>query len=117
MKKFFKLLVIFVLIILVGYNIWANMGRTKEGTTGNIPKTDFNYVEFGADSGKGNIIGIQPFLTPDNYSTASNFKASFQTYFEHLKQQNKLTSKSVIVLPEYIGTWLVAANEKENIYK
>jgi len=117
MKKFFKLLAIFVLIILAAYNIWANMGRTKEGRAGNIPKTDFNYVEFGTDSGKGNIIGIQPFLTPDNYSTASNFKASFQVYFEYLKKQNKLTGKSVIVLPEYIGTWLVAAGEKENIYK
>jgi hypothetical protein len=117
MKKFFKLLLISVLIILVAYNIWANMGRAKNERTGNVSKTGFTYIEIGADSGKGNIIGIQPFLIPDNYSTASNFKASFQSYFEQLKQQNKLNSKSVIVLPEYIGTWLVAANEKENIYK
>ncbi len=121
MKKFFKLLLLLIVIILATYNIWAEMGRAKEPKTKAIIATDskarINYVEFGIDSGKGNIIGIQPFLTVYNYSGAANFISSLRVYFEQLKKENKLTAKSIVVLPEYIGTWLVAANEKQSIYQ
>ena len=119
MRKFLLFSGALILAVLVIYNIWAEMGRAKEQASAVTPvsKTGFNYTEFGADSGKGNVIGMQPLLTPANYSTAANFKNTLFLYFDQLKKQNKLTAKSVVVLPEYIGTWLVAANEKENIYQ
>ncbi len=119
MRKFLLFSGTLILAVLVIYNIWAEMGRAKEEVSIVTPvsKNDFNYTEFGADSGKGNVIGMQPLLTPVNYSTAANFKNALYIYFDQLKKQNKLTTKSVVVLPEYIGTWLVAANEKENIYQ
>lgn len=121
MKTFFIFSGVFVLVLLTAYNIWAEMDRVSEQTTasGIVPlyTKGLSYAEFGADSGKGNIIGMQPFLTPANYASASNFKSILRVYFETLKKEQKLNSKSVIVLPEYIGTWLVAANEKREIYK
>jgi predicted amidohydrolase len=117
MRTFIIFSGVFVLVLFTGYNIWAEMDRVKEKTTVSpFYKKGLSYTEFGADSGKGNVIGIQPYLTPDNYATASNFKNILRVYFEALKEENKLTPQSVVVLPEYIGTWLVAANEKENIY-
>jgi hypothetical protein len=117
MKKLFQLLLIFVVVVLAAYNIWAAMGRAAEQPVSKLIAAKFTYVSFGADSGKGNIIGIQPYLTAANYSTAANFKASVSVYFEQLKKGKHLTPKSIVVLPEYIGTWLVAVNEKEALYQ
>jgi hypothetical protein len=121
MKKFFIRIAIIIAVLLSAYFIWSFTGRAKEKETGwsKLPefKARFEYVEAGIDSGKGNIIGIQPYLTATSYSTAFNFEVSLRFYFEQLKRENKLNDKSIVVLPEYIGTWLVAANEKETIYK
>ncbi|MEJ8816624.1 carbon-nitrogen hydrolase family protein [Lacibacter sp. H407] len=121
MKKFFIRITIIIAVVLTSYFIWSYTGRAKEKETGwsKMPelKPRFEFIEAGVDSGKGNIIGIQPYLTEVNYSTAFNFETSLRFYFEQLKRENKLTDKSIVVLPEYIGTWLVAANEKEKVYK
>lgn len=121
MKKFFLRIAIMLTILISAYFIWSFTGRAKEKETGwsKLPefKARFEYIEAGIDSNKGNIIGIQPYLTATSYSTAFNFEVSLRFYFEQLKRENKLTDKSIVVLPEYIGTWLVAANEKETIYK
>jgi hypothetical protein len=121
MKKFFIRIAIIIAVVLSAYFVWSFTGRAKEKESGwsKLPefKARFEYVEAGPDSGKGNIIGIQPYLTATSYSTAFNFEVSLRFYFEQLKRENKLNDKSIVVLPEYIGTWLVAANEKETIYK
>ena len=86
MKKWFLRIGIFLAVVLVVYNIWAMMNRAKEKGTGwsKLPefKTRFDYIEDGIDSGKGNVIGIQPYLTALNYSTAFNFEISLRFYFE-----------------------------------
>ena len=121
MKKFFIRISILLAVLLAGYFIWSLTGRATEKESGwsKNPefKVRFEYIEQGADSGKGNLIGIQPYLTAVNYSTAYNFETSLRFYFEQLKREGKLNSKSVVVLPEDIGTWLVLANEKESVYK
>lgn len=121
MKKFFIRISILLAVLLTGYFIWSLTGRATEKESGwsKNPefKVRFEYVEQGADSGKGNLIGIQPYLTAVNYSTAYNFETSLRFYFEQLKREGKLNSKTVVVLPEHIGTWLVLANEKESVYK
>lgn len=121
MKKWLLRIGIFLAVVLIVYYLWSMMGRAKEQVTGwsKLPefKTRFEYIETGADSGRGSITVIQPYLTALNYSTAFNFEISLRFYFEQLKREHKLTAKSVVVLPEYIGTWLVAADEKEKIYQ
>nr|WP_294908692.1 hypothetical protein [uncultured Lacibacter sp.] len=121
MKKFFIRTSILLAILFTGYFIWSLTGRATEKESGwsKNPefKVRFEYIEQGADSGKGNIIGIQPYLTAVNYSTAYNLETSLRFYFEQLKREGKLNSKSVVVLPQHIGTWLFAANEKEKVYK
>ena len=121
MKKFFIRITILLAVLLTGYFIWSLTGRATEKESGWRTNPDFKvrfeYTEQGADSGKGNLIGIQPYLTAVNYSTAYNFETSLRFYFEQLKREGKLNSKTVVVLPEHIGTWLVLANEKESVYK
>ncbi|RXK58545.1 hypothetical protein ESA94_18100 [Lacibacter luteus] len=121
MKKIFIRITILLAVLLAGYFIWSLTGRATEKESGWSKNPEFKarfaYVEYGADSSKGNLIGIQPYLTAVNYSTAYNLETSLRFYFEQLKREGKLNSKSVVVLPEHIGTWLVLANEKESVYK
>lgn len=121
MKKFFLRIGILLAVLFAGYFIWSLTGRATEKESGwsKNPefKVRFEYSEQGADSGKGNLIGIQPYLTAVNYSTAYNFETSLRFYFEQLKREGKLNSQSIVVLPEHIGTWLVLANEKQSVYK
>jgi hypothetical protein len=121
MKKFFLRIIILISIVFTGYFIWSYTGRAAEKEFGwsQWPefKTRFNYLEAGIDSGKGSIIAVQPYLTAFNYSTAYNFELSLRFYFEQLKREDKLSDKSIVLLPQHIGTWLVIANEKEKIYK
>ncbi|MDN3659196.1 nitrilase-related carbon-nitrogen hydrolase [Ferruginibacter paludis] len=121
MKTFIVFSGVFVLVLLTAYNIWAEMDRVKERTstadTYSFYKNGLAYTEIGSDYGKGNIIGMQPYLSTYDYSTASNFKSCLRKYFEALKKEHKITPRSIVVLPEYIGTWLVTANEKSEIYR
>lgn len=121
MKNFFIRITILLAVLFTGYFVWSLTGRASEKESGwsKAPefKARFAYTEYGTDSGKGNLIAIQPYLTAVNYSTAYNLETSLRFYFEQLKRENKLNSKSVVVLPEHIGTWLVLANEKEKLYK
>lgn len=121
MKRIFLRILLLISIVFAGYFIWSYTGRAAEKEFGWTQwpefKTRFTYVEAGIDSGKGSIIGIQPYLTAFNYSTAYNFELSLRFYFEQLKREQKLTDKSIVLLPQHIGTWLLIANEKEKIYK
>lgn len=121
MKNFFIRITILLAVLFTGYFVWSLTGRASEKESGwsKAPefKARFAYTEYGTDSGKGNLIAIQPYLTAVNYSTVYNLETSLRFYFEQLKRENKLNNNSVVVLPEHIGTWLVLANEKEKVYK
>lgn len=69
-----------------------------------------------SDSATGNIIGIQPYLRNTDYANEASFYQVLQAYVEKAKTAGMLSSKTILVFPEYIGSWLVAANEKRSIY-
>ena len=69
---------------------------------------------FGQDQGRGNLIGIQPFMEIPDYRSAEAFHQKLDSYFSEAKTRGWLNSKSVVVLPEYVATWLVAAEEKRD---
>jgi hypothetical protein len=120
MKRFLTRLSIFLAIVLVIYNLWSELGRAEEKKTGcnktPVMKTRFPEITIGADSGKGNIIGIQPYFTPQAYATALNFKITLTLYLQQLQKEKLLSPKTILVFPEYTGSWLVAVNEKQDIY-
>ncbi|MFM0874850.1 hypothetical protein QU886_28205, partial [Klebsiella pneumoniae] len=37
-------------------------------------------------------------------------------YLDHAREQGMLNERTVVVLPEHIGTWLLAVGEKEELY-
>ncbi len=75
------------------------------------------YTEsYGANEDRGNLLSIQPYMLPGDYASKQRFQAKLEGYFQEAKQKGWLQSKTVVVLPEYLGTWLVAADEKKWVY-
>jgi len=62
-------------------------------------------------------VAIQPFMVVDDYSSQERFAAKLDAYFQAAKGQGWFCSKTVVVLPEYLGSWLVAQGEKRQVYE
>ena len=71
---------------------------------------------FGANAGKGNLLGVQPWMVPQDYANAATLTAKFSSYLQAARDQGWLSDKTVAVFPEYTGTWLIAAGEKNSVY-
>ncbi len=101
-------------MILVFYGIWSYTDRsTREQTT---PDSKLKRVEsFGKDLKKGNLLGIQPWMDPIDYSNEINFSKKIQSYLEEANKKGYINSKTIVVFPEYLGTWLVIAGEKTSV--
>jgi len=107
----------FVLTILVsGYAFWSNHDRAS-GTEGIYPRYVIGDLEeFGKNNGKGNVIALSPYLHTYDFSSQEAFYNMLQYYFSFARRRKLLDDSTVVVLPEYIGTWLVVANEKRSVY-
>ncbi len=110
---------IITLIVFIGiYNIWVVMG---------VPPTDDMLIKIevdsstiqaiGKDSGRGNILCIQPYMTAINYANEPSFRESVRPYLVAASSLKMLNPKTLVVLPENIGNFLVAYEEKESLYK
>lgn len=114
MKKGLLTVLLLLTVALAAYLVWAGSGRDLP-----LPASDGGfqgYAEIGQDSGRGNLVGIQPYLLPVDYSSEAAFFNKLNAYFAGAKRRGVLNPKSIVVLPEYTGTWLVAMGEKRSVY-
>lgn len=117
MKILIRIIILLVIVFSV-YSIWVLIGvpkRTVILATTTISKNA--NINIGSDLGKGNILGIQPYLTAINYANIPTFKESIRAYLVEAKNNNLLNSKTVVLLPEHIGSFLFAYEEKESVYQ
>jgi predicted amidohydrolase len=73
------------------------------------------FFEVGVDTGRGNLLGLQPWLTAADYSSEQALGSRIDAWFAEAAAKGWLRERTVVVLPEYTGTWLVAANEGEKV--
>jgi predicted amidohydrolase len=111
-----KTLFIIAAVVAV-YYYWATADRTAEDKISVVQMPEIALVQQGINSGKGNLAGIQPYLTAQDYGTESQLFSLLDTYMEALQQAGGINAKTVVVFPEYIGTWLVAMHEKRALYE
>lgn len=115
MKNGLKITALLLISLLGVYLIWASLSR---GTSQTVSfKIDISE-SFGKYSDKGNVLGIQPFMQPADYASEENFRSKIKFYLMAAQKKGFLIeNKTVVVFPEYLGTFLVAANEKGSIYE
>lgn len=81
-----------------------------------LPLGDVTMQSWGTNSGHGNIIGIEPVMVPGDYSAAAKFEAKLDQYFSRAQSQGWINSGTTILLPEHIGTWLMAVDQGSRAY-
>ena len=116
--KILSRVIILLILVFCTYSIWVLVGVPKRASilaTTNVSKEA--NINIGSDSGKGNILGIQPYLTAINYSNIPTFKQSIRAYLVEARKNNLINAKTVVVLPEHIGSFLFAYEEKQSVYK
>jgi predicted amidohydrolase len=74
-------------------------------------------LSIGADTGRGNLVGIQPWMTPGDYSDGARLHAKLDAYLAAAREHGFLGPKTVVIFPEYLGAWLVVAHEKTGVYR
>ncbi len=76
-----------------------------------------DLVELGADAGRGNLLGIQPYMLTSDYVAEEAFGDKLDGYLEAARQQGWLNPRTVAVFPEDLGSWLVILDEKAGVHQ
>jgi predicted amidohydrolase len=74
-------------------------------------------VNEGVPADRGNLLGIQPELFPADYQSLERLHLKLAAYLQNARDQGLITAKTVVVLPEHIGTWLMLTGEKNEVYQ
>ncbi|MBT9485313.1 carbon-nitrogen hydrolase family protein [Sediminibacterium sp.] len=116
-----KFLVRFVgisMIIVALYNLWVVIDVPPTYKVLATSAVEANsIVSAGVDSGKGNLLGIQPALQPIHYANKVTLRDNLRSYMQAARARGLITPKTIVVFPEYIGSWLVAMEQKSNVYE
>lgn len=56
-------------------------------------------------------------MISSDYSSETSFREKLEFYFRKAAEKGWLGPKTVVVLPEYLGTWLAVADEKGSVYR
>lgn len=74
-------------------------------------------VDEGTPGDRGNLLGIQPELFPTDYQSSERLRRKLAAYLQQAQDQGLLNDKTVVVLPEHVGTWLMISGEKDELYQ
>lgn len=101
-------------LLFIMYLVWANTGIGSKAPQ----KFQLDITEtYGDSASAANVVGVQAFMEPIDYASEENFSKKIGFYLAEAKKRSWLIpNKTIVVFPEYIGTWLVTLNEKESIY-
>lgn len=76
-----------------------------------------NLHQLGSDRGRGNLLGIEPYMVPQDYASKELFFDKLNGYLLAAQREKWLNDKTIVLFPEYVGTWLVLAGENEKIFQ
>ncbi|HAA39799.1 MAG TPA: carbon-nitrogen hydrolase family protein, partial [Pseudomonas sp.] len=74
-------------------------------------------VNEGLPADRGNLLGIQPELFPADYQSLERLHLKLAAYLQKARDQGLINEKTIVVLPEHIGTWLMLTGEKNEVYQ
>ncbi|MBK5542372.1 carbon-nitrogen hydrolase family protein [Pseudomonas sp. TH05] len=99
---------------LTSYAIW-----TRERPVGHyLSDLRINLaVDQGQPADHGNLLGIQPELFPTDYQSPERLHRKLAAYLQQARDKGLLNEKTIVVLPEHVGTWLMVSGEKNELYQ
>ncbi|CZT30096.1 carbon-nitrogen hydrolase family protein [Pseudomonas cerasi] len=115
MRKFFAIcLVLLSIASLVSYAIWT--GQRPAGHYLSDLRIRLAINE-GQPGERGNLLGIEPELFPTDYQNIERLHRKLAAYLQQARENGLINPRTVVVLPEHIGTWLFASGEKDQLYQ
>jgi hypothetical protein len=69
----------------------------------------------GQPGSAGNLLGIETRLMPADYQSRERLQLKFATYLDQARDSGLLSARTVVVLPEHVGTGLFALGEKPEV--
>lgn len=109
-----RILISSALLIIFIWLIWSFSGRSyplKE------PELYLDLVEEinPSDTFNRNIVGIQPYMEASDYLDQETFYRKLELYLHESRKSGLIRPNTIVLLPEYLGTWLVLSGEKHNL--
>ncbi|WP_271411729.1 hydrolase [Pseudomonas sp. Q1-7] len=73
--------------------------------------------DVGTASANGNLLAIRPALYPSDYRDPDLLRMKLAAALDQARAQGLLNEKTVVALPDHIGTWLLLQDEKHDLYQ
>lgn len=98
-------------IIVIVWIIWASSGRHYPKPH---PETALEVVETVVidSSCTKNVVAVQPYMNPEDYRSEVHFYEKLNAYFSEASKAGFFRENTIVLLPEYVGAWLVISGEK-----
>lgn len=105
--------IILLFVLAVRWSSWLAGDAKVRSKTPTVESIE----RIGTNAGRGNLLGIQPWMEPGDYQNSGTFRDKLKVYLQTAKDSGLIVAqKTVVILPEYLGTWLVAINEPNRVY-
>ncbi|GFZ68272.1 carbon-nitrogen hydrolase [Pseudomonas amygdali pv. eriobotryae] len=115
MRKLFAICLILLSIAsLVSYAVWTGQRPAGHYLSDLRIRLAINEGEPGE---RGNMLGIEPELFPTDYQNTDRLHRKLTAYLQQARDYGLINHRTVVVLPEHIGTWLFASGEKDELYQ
>jgi hypothetical protein len=115
MRKFFLTLLILALLgLAAAYGYWAALRPNGHYLS------DLRIqlaLDQGTPSERGNLLGVQPELFPGDYQDPARLRRKLEAYLQQARALGLLNPKTIVILPEHVGTWLWIKGEKDEVYQ
>jgi len=111
-----RILLILFAVPIVIYVLWRCLGVYDHATEPAIKEARIESL--GIDSlAEIAIVGIQPYMEASDFRSASAFLAALDSYFQQAQAAGLFKKEALVLLPEYIGTWLVVSEQRREVFK
>lgn len=111
-----KLIALAALIGAAFYLFWPGLPVGNRNACNALSCDALVVEEIGADSGAGNVVGIEPFMHSLDYATPARFQARLEELFQNANERGWFNGKTIVLLPEHLGTWLMAVDQGSRVY-
>ncbi|WP_054061328.1 MULTISPECIES: nitrilase-related carbon-nitrogen hydrolase [Pseudomonas] len=115
MRKFFVgTLLVALIAALTSYGLWTRQRSSGHYLSDLRIRLTLNQ---GVPGEHGNLLGIQPELFPSDYQSLPRLHRKLAAYLQQARSLGLLNARTVVVLPEHVGTWLVLRGEKDDLFQ
>jgi len=103
-----------LLLLLATWLWWSYGGRKYPAPPPVAPPTVMQSLQYDTTCPR-NVVAIQPWMEPEDYLSEEHFYKKLDGYLNHARQAAYLHSRTVVLFPEYLGSWLILAGEKQSV--